>query len=712
MIFPYFILYFQDVEPHINGVIAIEGGKMDFIEPDWLYLLIVPAVLMPLLAIIGNVRRSRRLSALLGAGANSPEAVHLSRGRRVLRCILLCTAVFFIVIACGRPSFYAKLLPFEEKGRDLLVLCDVSRSMNASDIAPSRLRHAQFLLHQLAARDRGDRLGLVLFAGNAYLSCPLTSDPVTFNEYVDDISTDSVPAGGTNLERALQVALKAFESSESGNRAIILLTDGEELQGNIKAAAAELAKRRIPVFAIGFGDPVNGAVIPKVPGESALIRDKNGKIVTTKLNEKLLSSLASLTKGIYIRTTATDSGFPQLQSAIDGLDRLSRENVKHKLPVEEFPKALAAALAALLLFLLLSERKSPAPRPLILLLAFSLSLSDLAGAEKKELPTLEGKGKEKSSPAPAVTVEPKTPEGIYNLAREMQISGKKDYVELYRKVISLLPADSPLRARSFLNLGAGLHNDSRALQKNIGEQLKQQRPAEALQTIKESLSLSEGAEEMYSASVSGGAVPEELLGKNLTILFKERKALEELKKKIEELLKQQQKAQKQTASAQQQNKPKPQNQQQRQEQQRAIEQAQQASQQLRQQAQQLKQSQLSQSAQKAARELQKAAEAKKKGQDQQSSRHLEKALKELAGNGGEPRKKDPSSQEPKGTPDPARKKTQQNAQQIPRPGNMQKQPDRKGAEQMLEMMGEDDKKMRDAIKARQRLRRPQTERDW
>lgn len=699
--------------PRIQGVIEIEGGKMNFIEPDWLYLLIVPVALLPLLALIGNARRARRLSALLGANANAPGAVHLSRGRRFLRSLLLCAAVFFIVIACGRPYFYARLLPFEEKGRDLLILCDVSRSMNAADIAPSRLRHAQFLLHQLASRDRGDRLGLVLFAGNAYLSCPLTSDPVTFNEYVDDLSTDSVPAGGTNLERALQVALKAFEGSESANRAIILMTDGEELQGNIKAATEELVKRHIPVFALGFGDPVNGAVIPRVPGESPLIRDKNGKIVTTKLNEKLLSSLAAATKGIYIRTTATDSGFPQLQSAINGLDRLSRKNVKHKLPVDEFPKALALAAAALLLFLLLSERKTPSAKllPLLLVLSLSLPLSSFGAAEKKAPPLLPGAGEVKT-PSPAVTVEPKTPEEAYNQARNMQLSGKKGYKELYRKLISRLPADSLLRARSFLNLGVGLHNDSRAQQKNIGEQLKQQRPQEALKTIKDALALSEGAEELYSASVSGGSLPEQVLSKNLTTLFRERKALEELKKKIEELLKQQQKAQNQTSSAQQQNQQKPQNQQQRQQQQSAIDKARRSAQQLQQQAQQLKQQQLSRSAQKASQELQKAADAKKKGQDQQSSRHLEEALRELAKHGSRPQKKESSSKESKGTPEKTQPKAQQPSQSRPSPGDMQKQSDRKGAEQMLEMMGEDDKKMRDAIKARQRMSRPQTERDW
>lgn len=670
---------------------------MNFLEPDWLYLLAVPLVLMPILALIGRAKRQKALAALLGANANSPESVHLSRGRRFWRQVLICCAVFFITAACARPSLYSRLLPFEAKGRDLLVLCDVSRSMNAADIAPSRLQHARYLLRQLAAREKGDRFGLVPFAGNAYLSCPLTSDPVTFNEYVDDLSTDSVPAGGTNLERAFKVALKAFEGSGSNNRAILLLTDGEELQGDIKAVTGELLKRQIPVFAVGFGDPAKGTVIPLEPGKAPLLRDKEGKLVTTRLNEKLLSALANSTKGLYIRTTATDPGLVQLESAIDALDRRGRGSVKNTLPVEEFPKALAAALGALLLFLLLSERKS-----LVLLLVITpvmmWSAPEPAGAQAKNELALPEKKAEL----------PQTPESLYNQALTLQKEGKEGSEELYRKVISQLPAASPLRGMSFFNLGVGMHNRSRTQSKEIDAQLKGGRLQESLKTIGEASALLDGAEELYAASVSGGAAPLKQLPANLTRLAKERKALEELKKKIEELLKQQQKAQQDSRSARDQNRQKPQDQQQRRQQKESIDKAQQQSRKLQEQAKELKQQEMEKSAQKAAEELKKAADAKEKGDDRKSSQHIDNALRELdkqdprqekAGNKNAPQqqKKDPGN-ENKGPRNPP--------QAAPQPEN------RKGAEQMLELMGEDDKKLRSAIKERMRLNRTQVEKDW
>jgi Ca-activated chloride channel family protein len=146
--------------------------------------------------------------------------------------------------------------------------------------------------------------------------------------------------GGTNLEEAFKTALRAFEGSQSNSRAIILLTDGEELQGNLTPLISKLAQRKIPVFAVGFGDPVNGAVIPAEPGKGPLVRDRQGKIVTSKLNEKLLSSLASSTKGIYFRTSVTAPGVEELLAAINKLDRQKRDDLKTELPVEEFPKAL------------------------------------------------------------------------------------------------------------------------------------------------------------------------------------------------------------------------------------------------------------------------------------------------------------------------------------------------------------------------------------
>lgn len=678
---------------------------MNFIEPDRLYFLIVPFLMMPLLAILGAAKRKQRLTMVLGVNANSPEAVHLSRTRRFWRYFFLVLAVVFAIFAFARPYLDARLLPFEDAGRDILVLFDVSRSMNAADIAPSRLRHGRFLLRQLSEKSRNDRFGVIPFAGRAYLSCPLTSDPVTFQEYVDELSTDSVPAGGTNLEEAFKTAIRAFEGSQSSSRAIILLTDGEELQGDLTPLMAELAKKKIPVFAVGFGDPVNGAVIPVEPGKDALVRDQQGKIVTSKLNEKLLSSLASATKGIYFRTSVTDPGVKELQTAIDKLDRQKRENIKTKLPVEEFPKALFLSLLFLFLFLLLSERKSVKKAllfPALCLLPGSVNGSDVPPAPKTEIAPL--------------TI-PGEPYELYNTARKLQLENNREYETLYRKLISDHPGLPALRSAAFHNLAVGVHNTCLKEGSEARKLLQQSQLQPALEGVTKALKSADGAEELYTNSVSGtDRLPGELAG-NLNLLARERKELEKLKKQIEDLLKQQQKAQQQAQNAQQQNRSNPQNQQQRQQQQRSIDQAQKESQKLKEQAQQMKQSQMADAADKASRELQKASEAKKNRQDKKSSEHIGNALRELGKNA--PSQKDQKDQK-KGDSKENSSETQKNpSQDQPQQGSPQGTPEekekelqRKGAEQMLELMGEDDKKLRSAIKKQMRMNTPRIEKDW
>ena len=678
---------------------------MKFIDPDYLILLIFPLLCIPFLAAVGNRKRKQTVSQLLGSNT-AAGSLRLSYGRRFWRHLLLTLAVLFLITAAARPTLYSRLLPFAPKGRDLLVLCDVSRSMNAADIAPSRLKHAQFLLRQLSTKERGDRFGLAVFAGNAYLSCPLTADPVTFNEYVDELSTDSVPAGGTNLEKALNVALKAFAGSETGNRAVILLTDGEELQGNIKAVTAELKKKHIPVFAVGFGDPVNGSVIPAEPGSTALVRDKDNKIVTTRLNEKLLSELAARTGGAYIRTTVTDPGIVQLESAISGLDRRGRQHVKHRIPVEEFPKVLILAAAVLILFLLLSERKNSGK--ILLLLISSLLTVNAADAPVSPRP---------APPVPPAGIAvPETTAEIYNLARKLQKEGKKEARDLYYKVISQSAPGTDLYSRSFHNLGADLHAQSRSTLSESRQKLRNQQLNEALTTVSSALKLTGSAAELYARSAGDlKTIPPEL-APNLNRLARDRKEMEELKKKIEELLKQQQQARQQTQQAQEQNRSRPQNQQQRQQQQNAIDQARRSAEKLQQQARQMQQNKMADAAQKAADELNKAAEAKKNGQDQKSSGHIENARRELKGNEEKapqnPSGKDPrGSKEQKDNPSPRGEKTSQTPTQA-QAEEMKKAADRKGAEQLLELMGDDDKKLRSAVQKRSKMRRQQSEKDW
>ena len=705
---------------------------MRFIEADWLYLLIVPFLLMPVIAVISRNRRKKQLEALLGANADSPDAVRLSHTARVWRYLLLIAAASALIVAAARPSVAAKLLPFEPKGRDIMVLCDVSRSMNAADIAPSRLKHAQYILRQLSSREQGDRFGLVPFAGNAFLSCPLTSDPVTFNEYVDELSTDSVPVGGTNLEKALRVAEKAFAASESGNRAIVLLTDGEELQGISASFVKKLKEKHIPLFIIGLGDPVNGAVIPRGE-EGGLVRDAAGKVVTSRLNEKPLSALAAATGGIYCRSTVTDTGVEKLVNAISGLDRAARENVKRRIPVEEFPKAIGAGLLLLVLFMLISEKKMPSSS---LLLLFGACL--LMGAREKDADAV------KPAAKPELVI-PADPAGMYNLARELQLSGDPAYAGLYAKLLARRDTGWELSARAYNNLGAGIHQQC---QKGIAaaqEQVGKQQLDQALKALEQAAGLAGSAGELYSRAAPGaGVIPE--FGANLTRLARDRKQIEELKKKIEELKKQQQKAQEKTRQAQEQNKPKPQQPQQQnsqqqqqqqkqqqnsqqpqnsqqqqqkeqrqdqQQQQSSIEQARREAQKLQHQAADMKQSELEKSARKAAEELKKAAEANRKQQQPQARKHIENALKELQ------KHDDPGKGERKKQPQPSQGEKKQAGQEdkgaAPRPGpgaRPKQDISKKNAEQLLELMGEEDKKLREALKQRRNMRRAQVEKDW
>ena len=668
---------------------------MKFAEPEWLWLAALLLFLLPLLAVIGNRKRKHILSLLLGNAPGAAGAVHLSAVRRFWRIVLLTGAALFTAVAAARPFIYSRMLPFEPKGRDLLILCDVSRSMNSTDIAPSRLKHARYIMRQLSEKGKGDRFGLVAFAGNAYLSCPLTSDPVTFREYVDELSTESVPAGGTNLEKALRVAEKAFAGSESSNRAIILLTDGEEVQGDTLAAAAGLKKMKIPVVAVGFGDPVNGAVIPVEEGKSALVRDSSGKIVTSKLNEKILNRLAQETGGVYIRTTVTDPGITALESAIGTLDRSGKNQLKRQIPVEEFPKAIGAALVLLVIFLLLSER-GKAPKTLLFLLT---TLFVTGASPVKEMVKAPG-----SSPA---IVEAREPEALYNQALELQKSGNPRFKELYSKLLSRVPADSPAAVKSFHNLGAGVHQECRKSFENAQKQLGAQQMDQALQTLTDAEKSADAAEELYGRSAAGKGLLPAPLSANLTRLARDRKAIAELRKRIEELKKQQQKAQQQTQQAQQKNQSSPQSDQQRKEQQRSIDQARKESEKLKDQARKMEQKELADAADKAAEELKKASEAKKEKKDAKASEHLKKAMKELNG-------KDPAPSRKEQQPGKEEKKEQKQdtpSSEKKRP-ETQKPGGRESAEQLLELMGEEDKKLRDAMKMQRKMRRVKVEKDW
>ena len=720
---------------------------MRFIQPQLFYLVLPVLLAVIVLAVYASHCRKQKVRALLGNGDTDPAAVKLSPPRRRFRIFLLLLTMLFLIAAAARPFWSSQLVPFEPRGRDLMVIFDVSKSMLATDIAPSRLEHAKFLLRQLVESAPNDRFGLVAFAGKAYLACPLTSDSLAFTQYIDELNTDTVPLGGTNLEAALRVAEQAFKAAAGGNRGILLFTDGDELAGNSAALVDELRKRQIPLFIVGLGDPEVGAPVPEADG--TLKRDASGQLITSKLAETSLKKLAGETGGIYVRSTVTDTGLAVIENRIKRLDTAEQQGAQRTLPIEKFPLALIAAAICLVLYFLLSERpleyrfSRPKSAALLLLPAMLFLLAGAAAPEKPETAPAQQPKEIPVEPEP-----PSDPAELYNLARERQIAGDEKAANLYETVIRDAADRPDLQTRSLYNLGTGEHRNARTIAQQAVAKVKAQQLDPALEELKKAEGRLKSAEELYVRSLEipqlQNAVPE--ASNNLQQLADDRKKIEELKKKIEELKKLQQQAQQQTQQAQQQNQKDQQKQdqkdqqkqdqkdQQKQDQQQksgenALDQARKSAEELKNKADELQQQNLSKQAEQASQELDKAKESREQQKFDEAQKHLEEAMKALGGSQGQDQKdqqsKDQKDQQGKDQKDQQQGKDQKDQQQQGKEGRQDQKEqqgeeakpedgkmDEKTAEQLLQMMADEEKGLRDAIKQHQRSRQPRVEKDW
>ena len=704
---------------------------MRFIQPQLFYLVLPVLLAVIVLAVYASHCRKQKVRALLGNGDTDPAAVKLSPPRRRFRIFLLLLTMLFLIAAAARPFWSSQLVPFEPRGRDLMVIFDVSKSMLATDIAPSRLEHAKFLLRQLVESAPNDRFGLVAFAGKAYLACPLTSDSLAFTQYIDELNTDTVPLGGTNLEAALRVAEQAFKAAAGGNRGILLFTDGDELAGNSAALVNELRKRQIPLFIVGLGDPEVGAPVPEADG--TLKRDASGQLITSKLAETSLKKLAGETGGIYVRSTVTDTGLAVIENRIKRLDTAEEQGAQRTLPIEKFPLALIAAAICLVLYFLLSERpleyrfSRPKSAALLLLPALLFLLAGAAAPEKPETAPAQQPKEIPVEPEP-----PSDPAELYNLARERQIAGDEKAANLYETVIRDAADRPDLQTRSLYNLGTGEHRNARTIAQQAVAKVKAQQLDPALEELKKAEGRLKSAEELYVRSLEipqlQNAVPE--ASNHLQQLAADRKKIEELKKKIEELKKLQQQAQQQTQQAQQQN----QKDQQKQDQQQksgenALDQARKSAEELKNKADELQQQNLSKQAEQARQELDKAKESREQQKFDEAQKHLEEAMKALGGSQGQDQKdqqsKDQKDQQGKDQKDQQQGKDQKDQQQQGKEGQQDQKEqqgeeakpedgkmDEETAEQLLQMMADEEKGLRDAIKQHQRSRQPRVEKDW
>ena len=331
---------------------------MTFGAPVWFWALLVIPVLALLFA-RSERRAVARLREFVSPRLLPQLSATVNRSRRVLRFGWLMLALAFAIVTLAQPQWGYIYEDVKRKGLDLLFAVDTSRSMLSNDVQPNRLERVKLAAQDLVNQLQGDRVGLIAFAGRAFLQAPLTIDYEAAVESINDLDTKTIPEGGTNISEAINLALNTFGKSAAGNRALIIFTDGEELSGDAGKAAKVAADAGVKIFTIGVGTP-QGSLIPITSddGGTAFVKDSAGQVVKSKLEEKRLGEIAQATGGFYLHLGDAPRTMSQLYT--QGLANMKAAEIDARLsrrPIERYEWPLGAAIVALTMSILTRERK-------------------------------------------------------------------------------------------------------------------------------------------------------------------------------------------------------------------------------------------------------------------------------------------------------------------------------------------------------------------
>jgi Ca-activated chloride channel family protein len=330
---------------------------VNFGEPQWLWgLLLIPILIA--LFIRAEHRGLRRLQEFVSARLLPQLAGTVNRPRRVMRFGLQLLGLSLALFSLAQPRWGYTFEDVKRKGLDLLVAVDTSRSMLSNDVQPNRLERVKLVTQDLINELQGDRIGLIAFAGRAFLQAPLTIDYDAAVEAINDLDTKTIPEGGTNISSAITLATQSFGKSALGNRALVIFTDGEELSGDAVKTAKAAADAGVRIFTVGVGTP-QGSLIPLTgdDGETAFVKDSAGQVVKSKLDEKRLRGIAEATGGFYLQLENGPRTMQQLYN--EGLAKMQAAEMDVRLarrPIERYEWPLGAALVALGLSILIGER--------------------------------------------------------------------------------------------------------------------------------------------------------------------------------------------------------------------------------------------------------------------------------------------------------------------------------------------------------------------
>lgn len=325
-----------------------------FAHPEYLYLLLAAPALVALFAwaLYDRRRRLARFGDPATVATLMPDA---STGRMKLKFILFTTAVILVILAAARPQFGSKLREQKSEGIEMMLAVDISNSMLAEDFEPNRLERTKYAINKLFDGLEQDRVGVIVFAGDATVQLPITSDYRMAKAFAKRISPSMASVQGTSIGKALSLAEMSFSSGSGDSRVIILITDGEDHEGNVMQAAERAAEQGIRIFTIGIGTP-EGAPI-QIGGE--FIKDEAGEMVVSKLNEEMLARIADITGGAYVRSSKQSIGLDEIVKAINEMEQTELSMVRFEEFNEQYQYLLIAALVLLLLEFVVLDRRNP-----------------------------------------------------------------------------------------------------------------------------------------------------------------------------------------------------------------------------------------------------------------------------------------------------------------------------------------------------------------
>ncbi len=427
---------------------------MNFFRTEMLFFIWAIPVLF--LVILYGMRRRKaimeRFASAHGLSVIAPDQVG---PRRWIKASLVLGAVLFGAVALAGPKYGYRWQEIHQRGVDIVIALDCSRSMTAADIQPTRLERAKREVFDLLTMLKGDRVALVAFAGTAFLQCPLTLDYESFNLFLDTLSPDYLPVGGTNITAALTTAMESFDPESATEKAVILITDGENTgQGDPVKAAQDLKEKEIKLFCIGVGKEEG---VPITEPDGGFKKDRKGQIILSRLDEHTLKQLAVVTGGTYVRSVAGDMD----------LDAIYTDEIRGKMEASELASGRKQIWEdrfqwplALSILCLVAELMLPVTRKTAVVLAAVIILSFPAGQTARADETRDGidayeKGEFDTALKHFVDAQLEAPdraERLYNVADAYYKTGNFDAAaDHYQQVLET--DDEALKKKALFNLG-------------------------------------------------------------------------------------------------------------------------------------------------------------------------------------------------------------------------------------------------------------------